>query len=381
MECNNSRSNFQRLAKYIAALLLGFSSFAAAQSLPSQPQQLCIQETGDCAFMSIFSDDNELRKWNPGHYLKTQGNHATKNKSDYVASVTSQLAKTRISNSIRGAEVHYAWGMLEPRLGEYDWAPVYEHLNYLSGHGKKLIVMVSTKCFENDCGNLAPKELDSQIHVSSKESPTSVIEIWESPNMRHLIAFWQAFAEEFDGHPALEIVSGSESTASLNGEDPSGFSKSGYASQLKRMYIAQASAFKNTNVIANINYLSNQLAGLMEQAYQVKIGRGMPDTKDSFGSLIFRGDCYDEECGKRDYRGKVAHMAFVSYPTLSGRHGSDIDSPAEVIAYGLENKVTHFAWVGTMSGSDSWESIVAAVESTSPNGHVACPKQYDGACE
>lgn len=381
MECNNSRLIFKLLGKCIAALLLIISNTVAAQSLPSQPQQLCIQETGDCTFMSLISDNNELRRWNPGHYLKTQGNHATRNKTDYVSSVTSQLGKTKISNSIRGAEVHYAWGMLEPQLGEYDWAPVYEHLNYLSGHGKNLIVMVSTKCFENDCGNLAPSELKSQIHVSTKESPTSVIEIWEPPNMRHLIAFWQAFAEEFDGHPALEIVSGSESTASLNGENPSGFSKEGYATQLKRMYIAQASAFKKTNVIANINFLSNQLAGLMEQAYQVNIGRGMPDTFDSFGSIIFRGDCYDNECGQRDYRGKVAHMAFVSYPTLSGRHGSYIDSPAEVIAYGLENKVTHFAWVGTMKDSDSWESIVAAVESTSPNAHMACPKRYNGACE
>ena len=331
--------------------------------------------------MNVISENNELRKWNPGHYLKTQGNHAKSNKSDYISAVSSQLYKTTISNSIRGAEVHYAWGMLEPRLGEYDWDPVYEHLNYLSSNGKKLIVMVSTKCFENDCGNLAPSELRSQVHVSGDDNPTSVIEIWEPSNMRRLIEFWEAFAEEFDDNPTLEIVLGAESTASLKGEQPSGFSKDNYADQLKRMYRAQAAAFKRTTVIANINFLSKQLAGLMEEAYQHNIGRGMPDTFDSFGTLIFRGECYDEECGNRDYRGKIAHMGVVSYPTLSGQHGSYIDSPAEVIAYGLENKVTHFAWVGTMNGNDSWESIVAAVESASPHAHMACPTQYDGACE
>ena len=381
MECNNSRQVIQLHRKIFAVFLLVFSSAASAQSLPGQPQQVCIEETGNCAAMSVISDNNGLRKWNPGHYLKTQGNHSTGDKSGYVAKVMSQLSKTRISNAVRGAEVHYAWGMLEPRLGEYDWSPVYEHLNYLSSNGKRLIVMVSTKCFEDECGSLAPRELESQIHLSSKESATSVIEIWEPANMKHLISFWQAFAREFDGHPALEMVLGAESTASLNGDIPSGFSKDAYADRLKELYVAQAAAFKQTNVIANINFLSNQLAGLMEQAYQVNIGRGMPDTFDSFGTIIFRGECYELECGKRDYRGQVPHMAVVSYPTLSGRHGSNVDTPAEVIAYGLENKVTHFAWVGTMSGSDSWESIVSAVESMSPHAHMACPKRYNGTCQ
>jgi hypothetical protein len=342
--------------------------------------QVCIEETGGCTAFRPSSGQS-VKKWNPGHYIKTQGNHADSDKRDYLQSVLGQLSKTRDSSSIRGAQIHYSWGMIEPRLGEYDWAPIYEHLSYLEGHGRKMIMVVDTKCFQSDCGSLAPRELQSDVYNNARETDTHIVETWERSVMNHYIAFWQALAAEFDGHPALEMVLASESAPSLNGGSPENFSRSAYATQLRRMYIAQGAAFRETNVVANLNFLANELSDLMEQAYQSGAGRGFPDVFDSSASLIFRGECVDQECGVRDYRGKVPHLGIVSAPTLSGKHSSQIESPSEIIAYGLQNKITHFSWVTTASGSDSWSNIIQTIESTSPNGHVACPKIYEGRCQ
>jgi hypothetical protein len=196
-----------------------------------------------------------------------------------------------------------------------------------------------------------------------------------------LIAFWQALAAEFDSNPALEMVYGSESTPSLQGGSPPNYTKAGYATQLKRMYAAQAAAFETTNVVANINYLSNQVSGLIEQAYQVGAGRGLPDIKDDPGSLVFRGECADKDCGVRDYRGLIPHFGIVSSPTLKGSHGTSTDTPAEVIAFGLANKFTHYSWVPSLSNEDSWANIILAIEGTTPNGHVACPTHYAAGCQ
>jgi len=222
--------------------------------------------------------------------------------------------------------------------------------------------------------------LAGEVFVTPRVSPTQIVAIWNAANMDEFIAFWQAFGAEFDGNPALELVQGAESAPSLQGSSPPGFSNQNYAAQLKRMYSAQTGAFKHTNVVANVNFLGGQVSGLIEQAYQLGAGRGLPDIVDSSGSLVFRGDCAANDCAARDYRGLVPHFGVVSTPTLTGKHGAATDSPADVIAYGVANKFTHYAWVSSLSGEDSWASIITAIETTSPNAFTDCPAAYTQGC-
>jgi hypothetical protein len=321
-----------------------------------------------------------LKKWNPGHYVKIQGNPSKSDRDGYISDVTRALRKVEDSPKILGAQVKYAWGVIEPSLGRYDWKPIYEHLNYLSARGKKLIITIDAKCFSTDCKNLAPAELASEVFLTPRDQPTQVIEIWEEENMNHLIALTRAMAAEFDGHPDVEMILSTESTASLQGGDPVNYTRAKYAAQLKRLYSAQAAAFKSTNVVANINYLSGQVADLMEYAYREGVGRGMPDVEESTGSLIFRGACDQYECGIRDYRGLVPHFGLVSSPTLRGRFGTYNDTPDDVINYGIENKITHYSWVAGEYDEDSWASIVKAIEAKNVTGHTECPKVYEKGC-
>jgi hypothetical protein len=351
---------------------------AIGQTTPEAPA-LCIEESGNCGSPIPVSAGS--KKWNPGHYIKPQGNHAQTDIEKFLTSVTNQLAKTGDSQEIKGSMITYSWGMLEPTLGNYDFAPIYRHLDYLSSRGLKAILSVNTKCFGNDCGSLAPADLQDAVFVTANTKGTLTMALWEEEYMDLYIRLWDALGAEFDNNPAVEMVLGAESTPSLAGGSPDGFTKGGYADQLKRLYSAQVAAFPTTNVIANINFLSGEVSGLLEHAYAVGVGRGMPDIIDSDGSLLFRGECEDKECAVRDYRGSIPHFGVASFQQLTGKFGDYTDSPAETIEYGLENKITHYGWVTNESGEDSWDNIVIAIEAASPDGHTACPTQYAQGCQ
>ena len=351
---------------------------ASAQTTPEAPA-LCIEESGNCG--SVVPVSAGAKKWNPGHYIKPQGNHSKADQADYYAAVTRQIASVNDSPEIKGALIGYAWGAIEPTTGNYNWDPIYTHLNYLSARGKKLMIMILVKCFHTDCTNLAPSDMKSEVFVTERSSPTSIVEVWEEKNMDVFITMMDALAAEFDDNPAVEMVMGTESAPSLQGSTPASFTSDGFATQLKRMYSAQAAAFKDTNVIGNVNFLGGQVSGLIEHAYQVGAGRGMADIFDSSGAFVFRGECSNKDCGVRDYRGLVPHLGIVSDPTLRGKHSPDTDTPAEVIAYGVANAITHYAWVGNESGEDSWPNVVAAIEAANPDGHTACPTVYSKGCK
>jgi len=363
----------------VVAMFTLFIAPASAQTVP-EPPMLCAEANGNCDTSSPPVGTAGGKRWNPGHYLKTQGNHAQSNVEDYLSSIDNQLAKVNDSPEIRGAQVSYAWGTVEPTTGTYNWEPIYRHLDYLSARGKKMILSVHTKCFSTDCAGLAPSDLASEVHLTPN-GRTQTTKLWEEKNMDLYIAMLQALAVEFDENPALEMVLGAESTPSLQGSSPPGYSNDIYATQLKRLYTAQAEAFTNANVIANINFLSGQVSGLLEHAYHAGVGRGMPDIFDSDGSLLFRGDCEDKECAVRDYRESIPHFGVASHQSLMGKFGTETDTPAETITYGLENKVTHYSWVSAEPAEDAWDEIVGAIEAANPDAHLACPTQYTQGCQ
>jgi len=353
-----------------------------AQTKPLPPQSLCIEESANCGQDNDDNSSNPAgKKWNPGHYLKVQGNSAQADREDYFSSVTRSFAKLDDSALLRGAQVKYAWGMLEPSLGVYDWETVYRHLEYLSARGKKMILTIDTKCFSSDCTNLAPRDLTGEVFRTSRETPTQIIEIWEAKNMDLFIRFWRALGAEFDSNPDVEMIIGSESTASLAGDAPAGFSKAEYAQQLRRMYTAQASAFDSTNIVAMVNFLSDEVSNLVEHAYTEGAGRGMPDVGDSDGTVIFRGDCVDKECGERDYRELVPHFGLISYSTLNGGHGTATDTPPEIIDFGMANRITHYSWISSGKNEDSWDNVIFEIESRVRTVHTACPRAYTNGCQ
>jgi hypothetical protein len=356
----------------LMALAIATPVFGA---LPMAPAQVCVDDNCVAAPAPVIS--RLSKKWHPGSYLKTQG---TPTVSGYQQSITSQIGKTTESELIRGALIAYAWGTLEPSNGRYDWSPVYEHLNWLQAHGKYLIVDLTYKNFSTTgIGSLVPIDLRGSVVAGTSSNAAYIASLWRQSEMDRFIRFLRAFAAEFDGHAALELVRTSETSPSFQGGAPGDYSAEVYAVQLKRMYSAMSSAFVRTNVTAAVNSLNDNAAGLIETAYQQGMGRSSPDAMDDNGARIFRGEQVSGQGPTiRDYRALMPHETVASQPVLEGKDGTRL--PSEILSWAASNKVTHVAWVATLSGARSWDAILSAINQNGSSLWASCPKNYKG-CE
>jgi len=287
------------------------------------------------------------RKWYPGHYVKTQGNHADKDQADYMAGVLKKCADE--AQQVTGAYVAFGWGMIEQARGIYNFSQVDEVLGALNG--KKLILDLPYKSFSSDTTYLAPDYLQNEVHQTTRVG-TSIIRVWDPNVMDDYIDLISAVADRYDGHPDVSLVTWSESAPSLRGDRPSGYSPANLADELIRLYHNASSVFHKTPVTAMINFLSGQTGRLVQNAYDLGLGRSGPDLRDegAFSDVRDLG-----------LTGKMPHMAIWSHSAANDGNG-DTDNPADALSWALKQGVTHLAWVSSFSGEDSWENILAAIE-------------------
>ena len=93
-----------------------------------KPPTLCVEGEPDCG---VVSSPSNQRKWNPGHYVKTQGQMCNPDQIAYFTGISNGLKAHVASNdSLIGALVIYAWGALETNKSAYDWTRVHEHLDW-----------------------------------------------------------------------------------------------------------------------------------------------------------------------------------------------------------------------------------------------------------
>ncbi len=344
-------------AKFALGLIaLSGSIYAHAQMSPRPPTGLCA--TGAACLSQDSSNVSVGKKWHPGHYVKTQGNHAPSKSGvqSYVNDVTRQLGYTTDSNQIRGALVSYSWGMLEPRRGQYDWSPVYRHLDWLASRGKRLLINVETKCFRTKCETLSPQNLQAENITTNSGF---IAPIWRRHVMDQLIAFSNAFAAEFDNHPYVEMVGvGGESCPSFGGvKVPKDYSHKTYANELMRLQNAQSKAYRRTHVHQMINCdPGQQFAAVLESAYQRNLARSSPDSHNDPGAMLFRG----RNGAVRDYRGRMPHLTYMSQPNLGGK--DSLLPMSNVVRQVNDLGITHIAWI-TTSKSPNWKGIVSVLES------------------
>jgi hypothetical protein len=347
------------------------ASSALAQTRP-EPPTLCADGSQSCDSSDTSNPVSGGKKWNPGHYVKTQGAMCDSNQDNYFAGVRRNLDNYVVSSdAISGALVIYAWGALETNEGRYDWSRVREHLDWLSARDKHLLLVVSTKCVGTENPEWSvPQNLEGQTETS----PTGVTAaLWRSSVMDQLIRFWTTFAREFDGHPNLEMVAfGAESCPSWKGEQPADYTHEKLLEQQIRLYKAMAGAFKETIVSAPWNCSQGDtIVEGMEAVYRFGLGHTSPDAHDDTGNMVFRG----ELGAARDYRGKIAHRTIVSQPNLGGKDDilplSNIQSLIDV------GKMTHVAWVLTvdMPGA-SRSDIIAHIEDPRNRTFQSCPTRY-----
>jgi hypothetical protein len=358
----------------LAALLL--SVVPAFAQVPKPPAKLCIDnkcpETPD-------EPTAGAKKWHPGHYLKTQGNAYATDQNRYIDGVMNVMPKVLELPQLKGAYVDIAWGAINPTGSTYNWTDLDNIVNWLCSRDKNLILSVSYKSFG---GADTPQLIMPADLVAKKQYDRTnmgmISAIWRPEVMNRFISAMNAVADRYDSSPCLEMVTTSESAPSFGGVDsPGDYSVGALAEQLMRLYAAQAKAFNKTTVAAQINFLGDQAASLVEEAYDLNAGRAGPDSIDDAGTLIFNGQ---QVTGAghtaRDYRGLLPHHVVASAPALGGK--SDNGPPANIIKWAQQSGITHLSWVATVTESgNTWSDIKRAIQDN-PGLATACPKRYAG---
>jgi hypothetical protein len=357
----------------IAGLLL---SVPVLGGTPMAPPQICIDSHCTSSPVRTLA---VTKKWHPGHYLKTQGAATTGDQASYVRGVLQTLPKVLEDENLKGAYVDFAWGAINPTGSSYDWVNLDAVLNWLCSRNKMLILSVSYKKFGDTVTpeRIMPADLVANGEFAKTESGV-IAAVWRANVMNRLIDAMNAIAERYDNNQCLELVTSSESAPSFgNASWPADYSVSALSTQLVRMYEAQSNVFKETNVAAQVNFLGNQAATLIEKANLVNVGRAGPDSIDDTGSRIFVGEqVKGAGTTARDYRGVVPHHVVASAPALGGRDNNG--PPSNIIKWAQRSGVTHLSWVSTVSASpNTWLEIKSAIDAN-PRLSVACPRVYAG---
>jgi hypothetical protein len=365
-----------------------------AQDVPNAPAQLCIDGSSGCDAPVIGPpppSNPDGKKWNPGHYLKVQGQPADSNQNKYWDGALNTI-KSKMNDDplIKGIHIGFAWGVLEPSQGQYDWGRMYEILDLVQASGKHVLAQVQTKGFgSNPTGYEMPADLSGANLVTSNSG--KVATLWRDGSdgsddvMGRYVTFMQAFAAEFDGHPALEVVMPAESAPSFGGNcqcAPVDYSVGKLATQYERLYAAMPAVWVETNFASNLNTLggsskSNEIPRLMEASYQAGIMTGGPDAKATIAYDAFEGTATGPVAVTRDYRGKMGSVYAVSQDVMGATPGDKDEDPPEVIIHEQNHMTTHLSWISGLSGDKSWGSILDAINAN-PSLSTACPTVYKG---
>jgi hypothetical protein len=323
----------------LAACLLGGP--ALAQVAPNPPSNLCIQSSGQTSCASSVA---QVKKWNPGHYLRANALGFVA--QDYARKAVYEM--TRNDPNLKGGLLAIPWGTIETSKGVYDFSQIDKDLAILKSMGKKLIIEVWWQKY----GGSVPDDRHFPRYIYDAGGVVAVksdfsVRMDQAQWADRYIALQQALAAKYDADPAVEQVIITE-TASTS------------AYEFKRIVPAVAAAWHRTTVVLYMNWVDTaQLAQeLMAICAQNGVGVGGPDilppkpispVGEDHASRALRGvgvsSLYSDgqemqNFGTTDYRGQVP----VSY-SYEALHGIP---PSAMISYVTGTlKATHIAWAVT----------------------------------
>lgn len=342
-------------------------------------------------------------RWNPGKYLGC--GQVGRVGSDQVSAMLAEAATIEGVSQIKGYSARFAWALLEPTKGNYDFDAIWDVRDYLASIGKKLILEIWDVKFSNNPTNYIPSYLSSETDAAGGWTVTSSAtkaNWYKSSIMDRWIALHEAIAAEFADDSVLEGLHTSETSFDYSGA--SGYSFSAERTQLQRFWAALKDAFPNCNVWANINYINGGEANtetMVADVYAAGIGIGGPDTfgataTDNYGiasgltwgQLAYIGKTWNGSAwvdGGTDYRGLMPAAFQVQEPEMLGYQFTNIGAPFTIAdIYETSNDVlenNHTCWAYTSSDPTyATDTLLPALSSSSYTTVSGCPAVYDGAC-
>lgn len=319
-----------------------------------------------------------VSKWHPGH--------GTRSSDDAEDSAAACLARGQASIDWLNDSVYMQdgfavcmvrWGRINPSGSSYDWTIPDALLAYAKARGRRMILMVMFKAFnQSDSLNLIPADLRTAGYLAtglnSVGQSICIGEMWDAVVMDRFISAIQAIGARYNSDAYFEGVTWPE-TATWGTNN---VNNGAYSTQLQRLFTASKAAFPNSNVFANLNSLTvsgtSAIPTLMEAAYQAGIGFACPDAREETGAQVFRG----ESGAIRDYRGTMPCLCVVSLSTYEFALTNRPADPTGYIVDWLQAEgCTHHAYRKYTWWNDALASIAA-----DPGVASSCPLVYNGSC-
>jgi hypothetical protein len=197
---------------------------------------------------------------------------------------------------IAGAQITYAWKLLEPEKESYDFSEIEEDLNFLKAKNKKLFIQIQDVTF-NKKRNLTPNYMRSDPIYHGGSSP----QYWENDKGNLEIGGWvarrwdssvsdqyrkllKALGKQFDGRIAgINMPETAIDVSDAQGFNPSGYTDSIYIEEIKKNMWVLRTSFKKSTPLLYDNFLPGNLKSNLDKLYdyalEIKHGMGGPDIK------------------------------------------------------------------------------------------------------
>lgn len=315
-------------------------------------------------------------RFTPGHYKAIDTGSGGGGLAGWVNQVTAISGEPTLA----GVQFAADWSDIETNTrGVYDWTILDQIVNAASGIGKKVMLIVKFQYFGTSptspngrfptylatvqSGSPGYTVWDGVNPASPAGNLILVANLWNAATMAAYTQLGQAIANRYKNNPAVEMFGiGETSIAILPG---SGYSTSSWITQLKGWMTAMRTAWPNTAVRVETNYLDTdaQMQDLIAHAYQNLIACGGPDnySRTYQSNPIFTGFT-----GGIDYRNRIPWVSESQYPASSSGGPSATSSQiyqhnvSGALSAGGSTQPQYFVWFNnTFTNSGAYHTFPA----------------------
>lgn len=415
----------QRILSRVAlAMCIGPLSFAwaSAGTQPNAPSQICVNN--QCTGGPISVSGGSI-KWNPGHYMASDGVMSAGKPLSYIQSEMDDLNN---QDNVLGYRAWFTWGALEPTQGNYDFSTVDAVLARLKtayNKPKRLVIglwMYGQHALGSNNGATLPLYIQQNsmygaspvagsygwwgMNSNGQSTGMYAVALYNSAVMDRFIALVQALGQHLDNDPYFEALviqedaSVAEAASAFPPTDPN-YSDSAWLTQLQRLLTAATAAFPHTNVVMQNSWFDRPPSGVALEQWMAnnRIAAGSPDSWGQ-SSISKYGTSHlsdgiqtllgvSQYGGSTDLRPRMAAMMEVQSPDMMGPYFSGYGGPWSpmdfIAAFNQTYHASHVFWthlIGTeqMNGAGvppavKWSNL-APVLNANPLTNTAYPGNY-----
>lgn len=360
-------------------------------------------------------------KWNPGHYLATNGilgpgGTFTSQPAGTFNQFVSELSNLNNQDNVVGYSALVYWSALEPSQDKYDFSQISALLTYLRTHFNKpkhlVLVVMPGKFGSTDARGAIPSYItNNSMYGPSPISGSygwwggknngvnAVAALHRSAVMERWIKLHEKLGAAFNGDPNFEAIMFQENSWVIGASMSNGAPDWSGATNLvnwENLVAATTRAFPNTSVIVENTWLDTPARTQQLERFMLE-NRAVPGTMDTFGQswIDQHGGALNswglsEYAGKPsggvpalgpDMRSRMHSMVYMEAPNLGVYTSGSGYTPADIcVALNKSYTASHAFWTylgnnNASRPSANWSNVLATINKC-PLTNTGYPQIY-----